>query len=454
MNKDNSILIVEDDRITSKMLQKYITDLGYHVCGAVSTGEEAVEKAESLKPDIILMDITLEGKMDGIESAQRINENFKIPIIYITTSSDDFTMSRAKIANPFGFIIKPIDLKELKASIEMALLRHEMENMLIENEEKYSAILKSIGDAVIVTNSKGDITFFNPVAEIMTGYKRESVMGKPLERVIHIEDEKISFVKNYKNECDKEKSRYYIVSMNNKKIPVDYRITPLIDNKNNYVGTVMVVRDISERIRYEDRIHESFRVLRKAMGGVIHAMAQTVETRDPYTAGHQRRVANIARYIAERMSLPSDKIEGIRMAGVIHDLGKISIPAEILSKPGKITEVEFNLIKNHCQAGYDILKSIDFPWPIADIVYQHHERIDGSGYPGGITGDEIIIEAKIISVADVMEAMASHRPYRPSLGVDFALNEIEKNKGILYDKDVADTCIKMFRSGDVSIDDL
>ncbi len=186
--------------------------------------------------------------------------------------------------------------------------------------------------------------------------------------------------------------------------------------------------------------------LRKVMGGVIQTLSITVEARDPYTAGHQRRVADLARSIASEMHLPKDTIEGIRLSSIVHDLGKIYVPAEILTKPGKLLPEEFNLIKVHPQVAYDILKTIDFPWPIAEIVYQHHERINGSGYPQGLTGDKIKLEARIIAVADVVEAMASHRPYRPAIGISEALNEIRKNKGILYDADAADACINVFEN--------
>jgi len=168
--------------------------------------------------------------------------------------------------------------------------------------------------------------------------------------------------------------------------------------------------------------------LRKALEGIIHAMSLTVESRDPYTAGHQHRVADLATAIAEEMSLSKDQVEGIRMAGMIHDIGKISIPAEILSKPGSITEYEFGIIKTHPRVGYDILKQIEFPWPVAQIVYQHHERINGSGYPQGLCGKEILLQAKILGVADVVEAMASHRPYRPAFGIEKALEEISQTK--------------------------
>jgi putative nucleotidyltransferase with HDIG domain len=168
------------------------------------------------------------------------------------------------------------------------------------------------------------------------------------------------------------------------------------------------------------------------------------EMRDPYTAGHQRGVTRLACALARRMGLSFDRIEGIRVAGFLHDIGKIVVPAEILNKPGTISEYEMNIIRVHPQAGYDILKKIDFPWPVADIVLQHHERLDGSGYPKGLTDMAILLEAKILAVADVVEAMAAHRPYRPTLGLDRALDEIAKNKGILYDAEVVETCLNLY----------
>jgi putative nucleotidyltransferase with HDIG domain len=177
----------------------------------------------------------------------------------------------------------------------------------------------------------------------------------------------------------------------------------------------------------------------------VRAIATIVEMRDPYTSGHQIRVAELASAIAKQMGLPDEQVHAIHLAGVVHDLGKIQIPAEILSKPGKITDLEYRLIKTHAQAGYDILKGIDFPWPIAQMVLQHHERMDGSGYPQGLKGDQILLEARILGVADVVEAMSSHRPYRASLGIEVALEEITRSRGTLYDPQVVDACLALFR---------
>lgn len=201
-------------------------------------------------------------------------------------------------------------------------------------------------------------------------------------------------------------------------------------------------RIVSERTQ---ALQTTMNDLQKAMEGIVQAMAKTVEMRDPYTAGHQRRVSTLACAIAHEMDLSENQIQGIKMAGDIHDLGKISVPAEILSKPTRLTDAEFNIIKSHPQVGYDILKGIEFPWPIAQIVYQHHERIDGTGYPRGLAEKEILAESRILAVADVVEAMASHRPYRPALGIEKALEEISTNKGGLYDTDVADACITLFK---------
>jgi len=185
--------------------------------------------------------------------------------------------------------------------------------------------------------------------------------------------------------------------------------------------------------------------LRKTLGATVQAMVVTVEARDPYTAGHQRRVSDLARAIASEMCLTAEQIDGIRMASVIHDIGKISVPAEILSKPTRLSNTEFSLIKQHSESGYGILKDIDFIGPVAKIVLQHHERIDGSGYPRGLKSADMLMEAKILAVADVVEAIASHRPYRPALGIDVALEEIMQKKGILYDEDVVDACLRLFR---------
>jgi putative nucleotidyltransferase with HDIG domain len=217
------------------------------------------------------------------------------------------------------------------------------------------------------------------------------------------------------------------------------------DEDQRPVGILGVTREITERKQAEDSLKKTLESLNKAVNTTIQVMVSAVEARDPYTAGHQIRVADLARTVAQEMGLSQEKIEGIRMAGSIHDIGKLSIPAEILSKPTKLSEIEFSLIKEHALKGYEILKDVESPWPLAEIVYQHHERMDGSGYPRNLKGDEILMEARIMAVSDVVEAMASHRPYRAALGIDAALEEIEKNRRTHYDNAVADACMRLFR---------
>jgi HD-GYP domain-containing protein (c-di-GMP phosphodiesterase class II) len=207
----------------------------------------------------------------------------------------------------------------------------------------------------------------------------------------------------------------------------------------------VIYQDITERRQAEETLRETLENLRKSIKTTIQVLGTASEARDPYTAGHQRRVADLARAIATEMELPHNKIEGIRMAGAIHDIGKISIPSEILCKPSNLTDLEFSLIKAHTQHSYEIMKDVESPWPLADIVYQHHERMNGSGYPQRLKGENILIEARILAVADVVEAMISYRPYRPSLGLEIALAEIEQNAGNLYDREVVDACLKLFR---------
>ena len=246
--------------------------------------------------------------------------------------------------------------------------------------------------------------------------------------------EEQSYVRGYKTEFYRKDGNKIWVSINMHAVRDDQ-------------GRLLYYQGIDEDITLEKKIdverQENIERLRKSLGATINAMAATGETRDPYTAGHQRRVADLARAIATEMNLTGDQIDGIRMASMIHDIGKIAVPAEILSKPTKLTDLEFDLIKTHSQSGYDILKDIEFPWPIARIVLEHHERINGSGYPNGLKGEQILLESRILAIADVVEAISSHRPYRPAHGIEVALDEITKNKGSLYDPALVDACLRL-----------
>ena len=336
-------------------------------------------------------------------------------------------------------------VKELERE---SLRRKEAEQKSESSISILRATLESTADGILVVNRDGKILGINQKFEKMWRIPKSVsalrddnlIMGFVLDQVKDPEGF-LGKVGELYGQPDAES--HDIIEFKDGRIFERYSLPQRIGGRS--VGRVWSFRDITESKRAQSELQESIMKLRKAMGGIIQAMALTVEKKDPYTAGHQRRVADLARAVSKEMDLSEEQIDGIRLAGTIHDIGKICVPADILSKPGRLTEHEFGIIKEHPQVGYDILKEIEFPWPIAQIVYQHHERMDGSGYPQGLAGEEILLEARIIALADVMEAMASHRPYRPSLGTEKALEEISAHRGKYYDPSAVDACVRLFR---------
>jgi PAS domain S-box-containing protein len=339
---------------------------------------------------------------------------------------------------PMGIIGVSRDITERKRADEA----------LSESEEKYLTILKDMDDVYFEVDIKGNIAFVNFSACKMSGYSEEELLGMLFKKISAPDDiEKVMqyFGEIFLTGTTGKPFLWNLVKKNGEQGFFEIVVSLIRDKQGKPIGFRGIGRDITERKKAETELQQTLESFRKAVGATIQVMVSAVEMRDPYTAGHQIRVADLARTIATEMGLPKEKIDGIRMAGSIHDIGKLSIPAELLSKPTKLTSIEFSLIKEHSHSGYEMLKDVESPWPLAQIVYQHHERMDGSGYPRNLKGDEILIEARIMAVADVVEAMASHRPYRPGLGIDAALAEIEKNKGIFYDNTVADACLRLFR---------
>jgi len=324
--------------------------------------------------------------------------------------------------------------------------RYKAEKTIQASEIRYRTIFENAGVAIIIVDEDTTISMANHEFENLTGYNKEEM------------EKKMSWKEFFtKNQWEKMESYHYSRRIDPAIAPRKYEST-LVDKAGNIKDMCLTVTMIPEtkqsilsllnmtdlkQARKEVQLH--LEKLQVVMKDTIQAMALTIEKRDLYTSGHQKRVANLACAIAQEMELPAEQIEGIRMAGVIHDLGKIRVPAAILNKPDRLSYHEFGIIKDHPLIAYDILKKIEFPWPVAQMVYQHHERLNGSGYPQGLTGDNILLEARILAVADVVDAMSSHRPYRPSLGVEKALEEISKNKGITYDSVVVDICLKLFR---------
>jgi PAS domain S-box-containing protein len=626
---DNArILVVEDEEIVANYLRECLRVKGYTVSDVVSTGEEAVDKAVSTNPDLVLMDIKLKGKMDGVETAQQIHTTLDTPVVYLTAYADDDLLQRALEAQPYGYIIKPFQEKELFSVIKMALDKHRKEKELRELEqslrreieEKFHQLYATMKEGVclheILFDKSGNpidyiILDVNPAYEEITGIDKEKAIGSKASKLYGVEEppfldyyaqvaetgESISF-ETYFQPIDKhfyisvfspgERLFATIFADITERTKAEKKITELyawqsairkvnegllratdevdlfqrvcdalqeVDNieavwvgicqtdtcevkpvartgfteeyfasmKITYDdtehgqgpagtsikrGQIVTVNDIEnddkfkmwrERalgrghkagicvplmyeneaigvlalysrkkdlfqsdevaflvetasdiavgirsLRLEGELKESLEEMRLMLNETIESMASLGEVRDPYTAGHERRVALLASAIAREIGLPEHQVEGIHIIGFIHDIGKIGIPADILNKPTTLNQYEFGIIKTHPEIAYNVLKKFKFPWPVAQAILQHHERLNGSGYPEGISGDEILIEAKIIGVADVVEAMSSHRPYRPALGIDKALEEISQNKGVLYDTEIVDTCLKLF----------
>jgi PAS domain S-box-containing protein/putative nucleotidyltransferase with HDIG domain len=574
------IMVVEDEAIVAEDIKHMLLSLDYDVPALAASGDEAITKIKETSPQLVLMDIMLKGDKDGVSVAEHIQYNYGIPVVYLTAYADDYTLERAKITEPYGYIIKPFEKKELYTTIEIALYKYNMERTLIESEKKYRTLFEDSGDAMYISNKDGRFIDVNQSALDLFGYTREEILKLNIRDLYqNIEDrtgiteeiEKQGQIRSYeinfktksgkvipclltstkvrsdveeaieyqgiirditerkeKEEALKEKAES--IGKRFKELQCLYSISNLVEKPDITLdeiikGTVSLIpealsypnivnvrvrmedkeyttnnfyrtewkqnRDISirgekigdlevcykenkksnpekdedafmnqekilfsviaerigkiiEQVTVEEELKQSLEKLKAITEGIIKAMATTTELKDPYTAGHQKRVSKLSVEIAKKLGLSDDNIEGIRMAGLIHDIGKISVPAEILSKPGELSEHEFNIIKTHSQVGYDILKTIDFPWPIADIILQHHERIDGSGYPYGLGEKDILLEAQIITVADVIDAMASHRPYRPALGINEAFKEISKNKGIKYNSKVVDICLELY----------
>jgi PAS domain S-box-containing protein/putative nucleotidyltransferase with HDIG domain len=439
------ILVVEDESLVGRDIQNMLKSIGYDVLGPVATAAQAIRRARENGPDLVLMDIVLKGGVDGISAAETIWDDLGIPVVYLTAYTDETTLQRAKRTGPFGYLLKPFEERELQTTIEMALYKAKLDRELKERGRWLKTILHSIRDGIIATDKEGRVAFMNPLAERLTGWDQDEALAKPLGEVFKTEGPEILGDPPPRPAPAVLSGLTLLRDRSGRSLPVEGSLAPIADEKGGPAGGVLVFRDITERKQAEADLNAGVEKLRRALDATVQAMGLTIEMRDPYTAGHQRRVSRLSCAIAQEMGMPQGQVDGLRMAGDIHDIGKIYIPAEILSKPGQLSDIEFTIIKTHPQVGFDILKAIDFPWPVAQIVLQHHEPIDGSGYPAGLKGTEILIEARILNVADVVETMSSHRPYRPSHGIDRALEEIRSRSGRLYEPAVVEACLRLFK---------
>jgi PAS domain S-box-containing protein len=322
--------------------------------------------------------------------------------------------------------------------------RKQAEKLLQQDRETFSTILAHAMYGVVLIEKDGRYLYVNREFTAITGYTLEDTpTGEDWMHKAFPDKEYRQKVLEFWNKdrgLEGVNREFRVVCKDGGIKQIDFRPTRLPDGR-----AVVMLADVTERKQAEEALRRSYYKLRETLVMTVNALASTVEMRDPYTAGHQRRVTILACAIAEEMGLTGEQFDGLHFAGLVHDIGKNSVPMEILNKPGRISEMESNIIKIHPQSGYNLLKEIEFSWPVAQIVLQHHERLDGSGYPQGLKNGEIMLEAKILAVADVVEAMVSYRPYRPALGIEAALEEITKNREILYDPEVVDVCTRLFR---------
>ncbi len=483
------ILIVDDDENNVYYLQSLFASQGFEILTA-RNGFEALETAKKEVPDIVISDVLMP-VMDGFRLCKewKKNELLKnIPFVMYTATYTD--PKDEKLALSLGvdrFIIKPQEPDVLLALVENiisddrsiqdkeemkkeatipwekvlenyneALFRKleekiaQLENLnkaLRESEEKYRSIFDNSIEGIYQTTPEGRFIDANAAFCQMLGYKSFEELNTTvtdISRQLYVDPEdRAKIISQIETEGTAKGFETRFRTKNGDIIWVNINMRAVRDNDGNLLYYEGIDEDITKRKLAEEKLSRTLETLRKSFNAATQIIASAVEMRDPFISGHQERVSGLAKAIAEQMKVKDDTIEGIFTAGLIHDIGKISIPAETLSKPGKLSPVEFSLIQTHSEMGYHILKDIEYPWPVAEIVLQHHERIDGSGYPRGIKGPDILLEAKILMVADVVEAMSSHRPYRPALGIDAAIEEINKNRGVIYDNDVVDACLEL-----------
>ena len=474
------ILVVDDNVEWLSSLVDVFTEEGYEV-DAAKNGFEALETAEKNAPDIIFTDLLMP-EMDGFTLCNKLRSNPElqhIPVIFCSGYFHEKDQKRLEDALEVSrFIRKPVGFDEILDLVDSVLAAEKpqesvpvqpaeeshpdlqgiynttmlekltgMVDMLHDERQtfkdlllRFNSLTDSATDAIIIANAQDEICYWNRAAEACFQYSQDEVLEKSVSIILpeHMQliDERglLGFLES---DAAKVMGQYVEVGVRRKDgslFPAEISHSSWQEKDEVYHS--VIIRDVTQRKGLENQ-------MRKNLEGFIGAVAKFVEARDPYTAGHQRRVSNLAVSIAEKLGLDQQMIDGVHFGAMIHDIGKISVPAEILSKPSRLTAAEYEIIKAHSEIGFDILNDIDFPWPIAEMVYQHHERLDGSGYPQGLSGDEIMLEAKIIAVADVVEAITSHRPYRPALGVEEALSEIREGRGKRYDPAVVDVCLEI-----------
>jgi response regulator RpfG family c-di-GMP phosphodiesterase len=484
---DAYILIVDDDPSIVRLLTRVLQTAGYtNVHGTIDSAE-VPGLLQSIEPDLVVLDLNMPG-MDGFalltDIQTRLPQDSFLPVLTVSGLADPQSKERAFARGAKDYLVKPLDLGEfvlhvnslletrflserLKASknhmaevvgrrteeLEQSNLLRQQAEAAYHETEQYLEEARSLAhlgtwnwdvatDEVTWSKELFEISG-TPVIQHVTMAFMLSQLLQPhsallFERELH---RLLELGGSFDVELDLARARGGACSML-------CRGGAVRDEKGHVVRIAGTMLDITERKVAERRLSESFNMLRAQEKAIIRVLGTVTEIRDPYTAGHQNQVAGIGNAIALRMGLPEEQVSTLEKAALLHDIGKISVPLEILNNPGRLSDAQLALVRGHVTSSGELLRPIDFGAPVAEAVLQHHERLDGSGYPAGLKDGEILLEAKILAVADVVDAMTSHRPYRPAVGVDAALRELRENRGTYYDQAAVDACIELCENGD------
>ena len=450
MSTPLSVLLVEDSASDAALVVRQLKRDGFEV--AHKRVEDAGQMRAALGErawDIVLSDFNVPGF--GAIPALALLRELKLDIPFIVVSGvigEEAAVALMKagahdcVMKDHLALLAPAVRREV-GEAQGRLARARAEQELRESEARFRGLIEQSLTGIYISQD-GVFRYANPRLEQMLGYSPGQLVGVLIDAIVPAEDLPILL-----QEREKLRTGAGSISYEVRARRVDGEVITLglqgsVYEFNGKPATVGMAQDISEKIRAEEQIERYIEQLKTAFRSTVEVATSLSELRDPYTAGHERRVAEIAVALGTELGFDEHRLEGLRVAGHLHDVGKITIPAEILSKPGKLSPIEFKLIQAHADAGYEVLRRVEFPWPVAEVALQHHERMDGSGYPHGLIGEAIRFEARVIAVADVIEAMSSHRPYRPGLGITAALAEIERGRGRLYDARVADVCLRLF----------
>ena len=430
--------------------EDYLHNIQFHLDNPQSKGT-AVASFRTQKPFLVndLSDIEHDLSRKSLDFVNTMGSRsfICVPIVYKGESLGVLIVDNVQSKKPLSQTEMSL-LMGIAPQIGISIKNAIAHQKIKESEECFRSLSENAPDIIYTLGIKGKFTYINPVIETILGYRPEEIIGRYFIDIVRKEDVHrcIEFFKQVRDHQQTIKEEMGILlHKDGTERYFSFSCAPNFDSESHFIGVVGTFKNMTDIRKSEMELKRSFEKLQSVMSSTIDAISIIVESRDPYTAGHQRRVTQLATAIAGELALSKERIDLIRMGSLIHDIGKIYIPSEILTKPMKLNDIEYAMIKSHPEVARKILKQVDFIPTVVDMVYQHHERIDGSGYPRKLKRDDILIEARILAVADTVEAMATHRPYRASLGIEKALEEIKNQRGILYDEAVADACLVLFR---------